>query len=114
MKLIRFLTVLALFASAPLVAIAQTPSDPAGDWRGTLSAGAVKMRVALHLGTASSFDSLDQGALGLPARMTSEGRRVTVTIEKAGVFEGELSEDGSQLVGALVQGPARTPLTLER
>jgi pimeloyl-ACP methyl ester carboxylesterase len=114
MKLIRFLTMLALFAGAPLGAIAQTPSDSAGDWRGTLSAGAVKIRVALHLGAASSFDSPDQGALGLPARMTSEGRRVTVTVEKVGVFDGELSEDGSQLVGALVQGPTRTPLTLER
>jgi hypothetical protein len=114
MKSARLFAVAISLAGAALGASAQTPLDPVGDWRGTLVAGAVKLRIALHLGAASTFDSLDQGALGLPAQMTSEGRHVTVAIEKVGVFEGDLSEDGKVLTGALKQGPVSTPLTFER
>lgn len=97
-----------------LTAGAQAAPDPAGDWRGTLQAGAVSLRVALHLGDTSTFDSPDQGALGIPARMTTEGRRVTVTIEQVGSFEGELSPDGGTLAGTFRQGGASLPLSFER
>ena len=100
--------------AAPLGAGAQTPTDPSGDWRGVLSGGAVKLRVALHLGANSTFDSPDQGAVGLPASTVVDGRRVTVTVARVGVFEGELSVDGSTLAGALKQGGLATPLTFER
>ena len=36
----------------------------------------------------STFDSPDRGAVGIPARMTTAGWRVTVSIEQVGVFEG--------------------------
>src|SRR5690606_34427246 len=80
---------------APLAMPAQSPPDAFGNWRGTLQAGAVKLRLALHLGETSTFDSLDQGALGLPARLSVDGRRITVAVEQVGSIEGELSEDGN-------------------
>lgn len=95
----------------PVAAFAQ---DPHGDWRGTLHVGAVKMRIALHLGESSTMDSPDQGANGVPARMTQEGRNVSVAIAGVGSFEGSLTEDGQTLSGALVQGAARMPITFER
>lgn len=104
----------ALLLVASLPAPAQSVPDPTGDWRGTLQAGAVKLRLALHLGETSTLDSLDQGAMGIPARMTRDGRRITVTIEQVGRIEGELSEDGNQITGFLNQGAARLPLTFER
>jgi hypothetical protein len=89
-------------------------ADPSGDWRGTVSLGAVTLRAALHLGDTSTFDSPDQGVRGIPARMTVAGRNVTVTIEGVGIFEGTLSADGNVLEGVLNQGPAAIPIRFER
>lgn len=114
MILTRSLAFIAALLGLSLAAWAQTAPDPSGDWRGTLQAGAVQLRVAMHLGQTSTFDSPDQGALGLPARMTVEGRRVTVNIEQVGVFAGELSQDGKTLVGTFRQGGASLPLSFER
>ena len=92
MKLTRLLMVAAALFLAPLGAHAQNTTDPVGDWHGTLPAGAVNLRVAMHLGATSSFDSLDQNALGIPAHMTANGRHVTVTVDRVGgVFEGDLA-----------------------
>lgn len=91
-----------------------TAPDPSGDWRGTVSLGAVRLRAALHLGDISTFDSPDQGVRGIPARMTVEGRNVTVDIEGLGVFAGTFSADGNVLEGVLTQGPAAIPIRFER
>ena len=111
-KAIAFATVL---CAAPIMAAALPAPDPSGDWITTVKAGAVSLRLALHLHDAgSSFDSVDQGALGLAASMTRQGPHVVVAIEKVGAFEGELSADGQTLTGALKQGPANTPLVFTR
>lgn len=99
---------------APLAMPAQSPPDAFGNWRGTLQAGAVKLRLALHLGETSTFDSLDQGALGLPARLSVDGRRITVAVEQVGSIEGELSEDGNTINAVLKQGSATLPVSFER
>lgn len=88
--------------------------DASGDWRGTVTVGAVTLRAALHLGATSTFDSPDQGVFGLPARMTASGRQVVVEIDGVGVFEGVLSADGNVLEGNVRQGPTVVPLRLER
>jgi uncharacterized protein len=104
-----------LLAAWGMEATAQsTAPDPSGDWRGTVSLGAVRLRAALHLGDTSTFDSPDQGVRGIPARMTVEGRTITVDIEGIGVFEGTLSADGNVLEGALKQGTAAVPIRFER
>lgn len=115
MKRHALLGCLAALAVGGMSAAAEQPSlDPHGDWHGTLAAGAVQIRLALHLGDIATFDSVDQGALGLPATLSIDGRRVKVTIPRVGDFDGELSADGQTLSGALVQGPQRTPLHFDR
>ncbi|MBO9575562.1 MAG: alpha/beta fold hydrolase [Sphingobium sp.] len=102
-------------ALAATRAAAQTPSaDPAGDWRATLTVGPSKIRLVLHLGAQSTFDSPDQGANGLPAQMTVADGKVTVILRGAGRFEGAVSTDGRTLTGALVQGPSSIGVTFER
>jgi pimeloyl-ACP methyl ester carboxylesterase len=85
-----------------------------GDWRGTISAGETTLRAAFHLGETSTFDSPDQGVVGLPAQLSVAGRTVTVSITGVGVFEGTLSADGRTLEGVLKQGPAVIPISFER
>src|SRR5690606_8585920 len=75
---------LLLAVLAPKAMAQSAGADPSGDWRGTISAGEVTLRVVLHLGETSTFDSLDQGAIGVPAQMTVEGRGVVVTIAGVG------------------------------
>lgn len=111
----KALLVSTVLAAAPFVAAAQPAPDPSGDWISTLQVGAVSLRAALHLGNAaSSFDSPDQGVMGLGAHMTHQGPHVVVTIDKVGTFEGDLSADGKTLSGALKQGPASNPLVFTR
>jgi uncharacterized protein len=112
MKNAGLLAVFALLVATQ--AGAQNTPDPTGDWRGTLQSGAVRLRLAMHLGEVSTFDSLDQGALGIPVRKTMEGRRLTLTIAQVGMFEGEMSDDGKTIAGTLKQGPASIPLVFER
>ena len=90
MNFLRLFALAVLLALAPFAARAQT-ADPSGDWRGVLAVGAVNLRVAMHLGAAAStIDSPDQSAFGMPAQMAATGRHVTVTVPSIGaVFEGE-------------------------
>lgn len=105
----------AMLAAAPAVGVAQSSADPVGDWMATVKVGAVSLRTALHLGDqTSSFDSPDQGVVGLPAHMTRQGPHVVVAVDKVGVFEGDLSADGVTLAGVFKQGPASIPLTFSR
>lgn len=104
---------LALLLAATL-AIAQSATDPSGDWRGTLDAGATRLRIALHLGVESTFDSPDQGAHGLPAQFSVADGKVTVQLRGAGEFVGTLSADGNVLEGTYRQGGASFPLKFER
>src|SRR5882762_1382123 len=61
-------TLLLLLAAVPLTA--QTPME--GQWLGSIKAGAIELRVALHLNKSpngsftGALDSIDQGARGLP------------------------------------------------
>src|ERR1700685_2579320 len=48
-----------------------------GTWQGALEAGGVRLRVGLHIAKnekgewSSTFDSIDQGAMGLPVKVTT-------------------------------------------
>ena len=114
MKAIWIGLALLLAAWGPSVKAESGNADAFGDWRGTISAGEINLRAALHLGETSTFDSPDQGVLGLPAQMSVDGRTVTVNIGGVGVFEGTLSADGGTLEGVLKQGPAAIPIRFER
>src|SRR5690606_8922248 len=99
--------------TAPL-ALAQPPAEIAGDWKGTLNAGAVKLRLAFHIGETTTFDSLDQGAHGMPATSALADGKLQISITGIASFEGALSADGKTAVGVFKQGGAELPLTLER
>lgn len=108
---VAVLVVLAL--ATPVAAFGQA-GDPSGDWKGVLKLGAIEMKVALHLGAASTFDSPDQGVKGLPATMTRDGERIIVTIPNVGRFEGALEPDGRTLAGTFSAGAMSGDVVFER
>jgi len=104
------------FAAAFFVttfAFAQTKGVE-GDWQGTLSAGAVKLRIGLHISKdaagnlTAKFDSIDQSAMGLPVKAaTFTGNRLALDIAVSQAsFAGTLSVDGSEIAGTFTQEPA--------
>jgi len=97
-----------------VLAVEAFDQDLRGDWRGVLETGAIKIRIALHLGETSTMDSPDQGVNGVPARVTRDERTITVEIMGVGSFEGVLAEDGKTLSGEFVQVGARLPISFER
>lgn len=82
-----------------------------GSWQGTLEAGPTKLRLGLHVsktgaGWTSTFDSLDQGAMGIPVQTTTvSGPALHFEMPAMHAsFDGKLSADGSQIVGTFTQG----------
>jgi len=91
-----------------------------GTWQGTLDAGAVKLRLALHISHSggeykSTLDSLDQSALGIPVNETTvTGNVLHFEIARLRAsYEGTLSTDGNSIRGTFTQGAAM-PLELRR
>jgi hypothetical protein len=90
-----------------------------GDWAGTLQAGAQKLRLALHVKTASgetsaTLDSLDQGAtLDATAVKTDGGELSILFLSAGGELTAKLAPDGQSLVGTWKQGPS-LPITLTK
>ena len=64
-------TVIAALLMTSVTSFAQGP-DLAGDWRGTLKAGLVELRLILHVvkradgSLGATLDSIDQGATAIP------------------------------------------------
>lgn len=84
-----------------------------GTWQGTLDAGVVKLRLALHVSeqdgrVAATLDSLDQNARGLPVTEISvDGSRLSLQFATLrATYEGTLSEDGSRIAGTFTQAGA--------
>lgn len=112
----KFLMVVLL----PACLVAQNPGVE-GEWQGTLQAGGVKLRLALHVtkdasgNLTSKLDSIDQGANGIPVQTTtfSGGRlRLDISVLNAS-FDGTMKSGGSEIEGIFTQG-ADLPLTFAR
>jgi len=93
-----------------------------GDWQGILVAAGQNIRLAVHIKRADgglltgTFDSVDQGAMGLRIdTVTVNGSTVRLDM-KAPVarYEGTLSGDGSKIEGAWMQSGGSFPLTFTR
>jgi pimeloyl-ACP methyl ester carboxylesterase len=91
-----------------------------GSWQGTLEAGPATLRLGLHLlkggnGWTSTFDSLDQGALGIPVKVTTvTGAALHFELPAMRIsFDGKLSADGTQIAGRFSQGQS-FPLVFKR
>ena len=97
-------------------------SDPIKEtWLGTLDAGGVTLRLAVHLtrspegALTAKVDSIDQGAMGIPVERAAY-RNSTLTLElklPAARFEGTMNKDGTEISGKWSQGPAPLPLVLK-
>jgi CubicO group peptidase (beta-lactamase class C family) len=103
---------------ASTAAIAQQTASPNGVWLGSLHAGAVTLRVQVHLQldpVACTLDSVDQGAFGIPCtNLTQTSSTVAFDIPAIkGHFTGQLAADGTTLTGTFTQG-ADLPLTFTR
>jgi pimeloyl-ACP methyl ester carboxylesterase len=93
-----------------------------GTWLGTLAVQGTQLRIVFHIklgddGTlTATMDSPDQGAASIPVSEVryTERHVVLVSAMVRGEFEGDLSADGSQLVGEWRQGGLTLPLTLTK
>ncbi len=108
-------------AVAALAMAIAAPAQPslAGDWFGTLDVGAVKLRLAFHLrslpdGLHATFDSLDQGAAGLPVTSAVQsGDSLKLVLRNLGAsYEGTLQGDLKTISGTFTQNGASFPLIL--
>ena len=91
-----------------------------GDYLGTLEVGATPLRMALHVtrgadgAWGATIDSLDQGAMGMPAKITVDGARVTLTSNIGATFEGTLNAAGTAITGTFTQRAMSLPLTFAK
>lgn len=97
-------------------------SDLQGYWKGALEIGRVKLRLGLKLAEAAdgrlqgTIYSIDQGGKDLPitaVRYTKPALRLELD-GIGGLFEGNLSADGSEIAGDWTQGGRTTPLVFKR
>ena len=104
-------------AVAVAPAPAQAAPDITGAWEGRITVGGQSIRIVFNVAAdgATTMDSPDQGARGIPATSAVEGRTVRFTVPAiGGRFEGVLAEDGRSLTGALAQGGMNVPLVMQR
>jgi putative CocE/NonD family hydrolase len=93
-----------------------------GDWQGMLKANRVELRVRLHVTKAemgalkATFDSIDQGAIGLPISAISlKDSTLYFELEVAsGSYEGKINADHTRISGAWTQGGVSIPLEFTR
>lgn len=97
------------------------PTEITGDWKAVLEVNATKLRLLLHVtkaesGLRASFDSLDQGALGLPVdSIRQDGARLHMELNQLGAkFDGDWNASTLQFEGQWNQGPASLPLSWKR
>jgi CubicO group peptidase (beta-lactamase class C family) len=89
----------------------------AGDWQGTLSAGAAQLHLKLHISSQNgaltgALDSPDQGVNGIPVTGISlNDSTLKFVVEPAhGNYEGTVNKDATEITGTWSQGQ---PLKLD-
>jgi pimeloyl-ACP methyl ester carboxylesterase len=108
---------LLIFVSIGLAA-QQAPDFP-GSWLGTISVGAVRLRVVFHLkdgpgGMTGTMDSLDQNVKGIPiSSVALDGHKIAITLPM-GKYEGTLDGAPDSMRGTWFQGGSEIPLDLQR
>jgi dienelactone hydrolase len=93
----------------------------AGTWVGVLKAGGADLHLAVHVSgegaaLAGAFDSLDQGALGLPlADVRQTGGALSFAVPSVhGRYEGVWNAAAGRFEGTWSQGGGALPLALSR
>ena len=97
------------------------PSDFAGNWMGSLDAGAFQLRLRFELaesdgGLAAKAFSVDQGNAEIAVEsVTLTGATISMSMPMiGGSYEGTLAADGSSIEGSFTQMGNTLPLVLER
>ena len=105
------------------VALADPPAvDVAGIWEGSLTVGAIKMRLAFKVekkadGTlGAKMDSPDQGAKDIPMESckVEDGQLKIAAPKLMAEYAGKLSADGKTATGEWKQGGQAFPLEIKR
>ncbi|MEP7342287.1 MAG: hypothetical protein ABI977_31455 [Acidobacteriota bacterium] len=104
------------------VTIATRAQAVEGDWEGTLKPGAAELRLIIHVkkddkgGLKATFDSVDQGAMGIPVSSVSfsEGRLKFALDEAQASYEGKLDVARNVISGNWSQGGGSLPLEFAR
>ncbi|HAV62639.1 MAG TPA: alpha/beta hydrolase [Verrucomicrobiales bacterium] len=101
-----------------------TPGEGfAGVWQGSLRVNIVELRLLFKIqeeggALSGTVDSIDQNANGIAitkATSAGGGRKLHLEVSSiGGTFDGELSADGSEIVGEWKQGGNTLPLTIRR
>jgi uncharacterized protein (TIGR03435 family) len=93
----------------------------AGQWQGVLQAGGRDLRTVIRVAPgdgptlAAVFYSIDQGAQGVTATVTTRGSDISMSVPGlGGTFEAKLSADRNTMTGTWSQGPGKLPLILTR
>ncbi len=113
MKGLKIRNLALLIGLASMLALAcRAQSQVAGDWKGTLSAGGVELRLVLHVTAAkdgaltATLDSVDQGTYGIPATsVTLKDSKFDLVVDAVhGTYEGTVNKDTSEIDGTWSQG----------
>ena len=102
------------------VSAQKPPAALSGAWNGMLDAGGTTLRLVVHFapkpdGTlTATFDSIDQGAMGLAfSAATVTGQAVHLDARAIGAsFDGTLDASGKTITGHWKQSGSSLPLTL--
>jgi len=101
------------------ISISAQAQDITGQWNGVLNIQGVNLSLVFHIsqtaeGYASTMDSPDQGAIGIPVAATAlDGSKRSLAMPNIGLtYEGEFKTDS--IVGTFRQGALTLPLTLKR
>jgi hypothetical protein len=106
------------FALAAFSPLSRAQQPIAGDWLGTLNAGGAQLHLALHITAAqdgslkATWDSIDQGANGLPINAISlKDSKLSFSVDAAHIsYEGTVNKDATKIDGTWTQGQ---PLKLD-
>jgi pimeloyl-ACP methyl ester carboxylesterase len=101
-----------VFTLAALAPFGRAQTPIAGDWQGTLNAGGVELRLALHIAAAkdgtliATFDSIDQGVNGIPVSAISlKDSKLIFTVDAAHIsYEGTINKNSTEIDGTWTQG----------
>jgi uncharacterized protein len=104
------------------VTIAARAQAVEGDWEGTLKVGDAQLRLAVHVkkddkgGLKATFDSVDQGAMGIPVSSVSfsDGTLKFALDQAQASYEGKLDASKNVISGTWSQMGGSAPLEFAR
>ena len=109
---------LALIFSAFLITISLQGQDIAGDWNGVLKVQGMQLRLVFHItkadnGYASTLDSPDQGALGIPVTSTElDGTAITLKVDPLRIVYSGIINTENEIEGTFTQSGQSFPMNL--